>query len=108
MPLVLFNHPCLFRQAALAALEQGGQRWRAALTTPSLPGIWAALRSGLGIAVRTEHGKPADIACVGRAWKLPDLPGIEVRLLLAPNASPLAQELSGVLRRETLSRIAPA
>ncbi|MBD1545874.1 LysR family transcriptional regulator [Labrenzia aggregata] len=105
VPLVLFNHPCLFRQAALSALEQGEMRWRAALTTPSLPGIWAALRSGLGVGVRTDHGRPQDIACVGRSLKLPVLPAIEVRLLLAPNASPLAHDLSKVLRQETLARV---
>ena len=108
VPLVLFNHPCLFRQAALAALEQGETRWRAALTTPSLPGIWAALRTGLGVAVRTDHGRPDDIACVGRSLKLPALPPIEVRLLMAPNASPLAHDLSAVLRQETLARVGGA
>ena len=107
LPLVLFNHPCLFRQATLATLEQRGLRWRPALTTPSLPGIWAALRSGLGIAVRTEHGRPADISCLGTEHGLPDLPGIELRLLRAPNISPLADALAGVLREETLARIGP-
>ncbi len=105
VPLVLFKHPCLFRQAALGALERDELRWRPALTTPSLPGVWAGLRSGLGVAVRTEHGKPDGIICVGRALKLPNLPDIEVRLLKAPNASPLAQDLSEMLRRETLCRI---
>nr|WP_242468710.1 LysR substrate-binding domain-containing protein [Rhodovibrio salinarum] len=107
VPLVLFNYPCLFRQATLTALEQSGTRWRAALTTPSLPGIWAALRSGLGIAVRTEHGTPADIACVGPDLGLPELPAIELRLLRAPNISPRAEALAEILRRETLERVAP-
>jgi DNA-binding transcriptional LysR family regulator len=61
----MFNHPCLFRQAMLATLDHSQTRWRAALTTPSLPAVWAGLRSGLGIAVRTDHGRPEDIACVG-------------------------------------------
>ncbi|WP_339782177.1 LysR substrate-binding domain-containing protein [uncultured Thalassospira sp.] len=105
LPLVLFNHPCLFRQAALAMLEQKRQRWRAALTTPSLPGIWAALRSGLGVAVRTEHGKPKDITCADNALNLPRLPEIEVRLLCAPNISALAKDVAKTLRRETLARV---
>jgi len=49
----------------LATLDHSQTRWRAALTTPSLPAVWAGLRSGLGIAVRTDHGRPEDIACVG-------------------------------------------
>ncbi|MGD9865185.1 MAG: LysR substrate-binding domain-containing protein [Pseudodonghicola sp.] len=106
VPLVLFNHPCLFRQASLAALDQGQIRWRAALTTPSLPAIWAAVRSGLGIAVRTDHGRPDDIACLGSDLGLPDLPAIELRLLRAPNLSRFADRLVEVLRQETLDRLA--
>lgn len=37
----------------------------------------------------------------------PDLPGIEVRLLRAPNPSSLADEPASVLRQETLRRIGP-
>lgn len=76
IPLVLFNHPCLFRQAALAALDHSRTRWRAALTTPSLPAVWSALRSGLGIAVCTDHGRPKDIARVDTELDLPALPAI--------------------------------
>lgn len=76
IPQVLFNHPCLFRQAALAALDHSRTRWRAALTTPSLPAVWSALRSGLGIAVRTDHGRPEDIARVDTELDLPALPAI--------------------------------
>ncbi len=106
LPLVLFNHPCLFRQAALAVLEKEGIRWRAALTTPSLPGVWAGLRSGLGIAARAEHGVPADMVILGRGEGLPELPEIEVRLLRAPNISSYAEALSETLRKETLKRLA--
>lgn len=106
LPLALFNHPCLFRQAALARLDQHGARWRAALTTPSLPGIWAALRSSLGVAVRTDHGRPADIACVQRDLGLPELPSVELRLLRGPNTSSPAGDLAECLRQETLERLA--
>lgn len=106
LPLVLFAHPCLFRQAALGTLEHSRIRWRAALTTPSLPAIWAGLRSGLGLAVRTDHGRPDDIASVGADFGLPDLPEIELRLLRAPGLSPLAERLAGALRRETLDKVA--
>ncbi|MET3598940.1 LysR substrate-binding domain-containing protein [Martelella mangrovi] len=107
VPLVLFSHPCLFRQAALAALDDSRTRWRAALTTPSLPAVWSALRSGLGIAVRTDHGRPADIISVGQDFGLPQLPSIELRLLRAPNISGIADRLAEVLRRETLSKVTP-
>ncbi|MBN8292065.1 LysR family transcriptional regulator [Rhodobacter sp. NTK016B] len=107
LPLVLFDHPCLFRQATLAALDQSRIRWRAALTTPSLPAIWGALRSGLGIAVRTDHGKPEDIVALTDHPNLPALPNIEVRLLRAPDLSRIAERLADTLRAETLTHVAP-
>ncbi len=107
VPLVMFDHPCLFRQATLAALDQADRRWRVSVTTPSLPGIWGALRSKLGIAVRTGHGVPDDIACVDGGLGLPSLPAIELRLLRSQNATPAAYDLCEALRRETLDRVAP-
>jgi DNA-binding transcriptional LysR family regulator len=93
LPLVLFDHPCLFRQAAMRSLETKARRWRLALTTPSLPGIWAALRSGHGITVRTAHRLPAGIRDLGPALRLPKLPAIELRLLAGETLSPAAAAL---------------
>ena len=108
VPLVLFDHPCLFRQAALAALDRADRRWRVAVTTPSLPGIWGALRSSLGIAVRTEHGMPKDIGRAGDELGLPRLPSIAVKMLRSPEASCAAHDLCEVLQGETVRLVAPA
>lgn len=106
--LVLFDHPCLFRQTALQALEGKGRRWRLSLTTPSLPGVWAALRSGHGISVRTAHRVPAGIRELGPAFGLPKLPPIELRMLTASELSPAAADLRDVLgdvvRRRVIAR----
>ncbi|WP_205649809.1 LysR family transcriptional regulator [Afifella aestuarii] len=107
VPLVMFDHPCLFRQATLAALDKADRRWRVSVTTPSLPGIWGALRSKLGIAVRTGHGLPDDIVCADDGLGLPTLPAIELRLLRSQNATPAAHDLCEALRRETIDRVAP-
>ena len=107
LPLVMFEHPCLFRQAALAALDRADRRWQISVTTPSLPGIWAALRSGLGVAVRTDHGLPDDIVCGGEDFDLPPLPAVEIRLLRAENASSAANALCETLRDDTLRLVAP-
>lgn len=107
VPLVLFEHPCLFRQAALAALDRAKRSWHPAVTTPSLPGIWGALRSKLGIAVRTAHGRPGDMRDIGREAGLPELPPIEVRLLRSANASPAALSLCETLERETVRLVSP-
>jgi len=98
VPLVVFDHPCLFRQAAMESLESAGLRWRLSLTTPSLAGVWAALRAGLGVSVRTDHGLPAEIGSGGASQGLPPLPEIDVRLLRGNDLSPAASDLCSIAR----------
>ncbi|WP_225307538.1 LysR substrate-binding domain-containing protein [Nitrincola iocasae] len=107
IPLVLFDHPCIFRQSVLAALDQANKRWRVAVTTPSLPGIWAALRSNLGFAVRTEHGMPSDIKCIDSQLELPKLPPITLKILRSSNTTPAVHDLYEILQRETIKRVIP-
>ena len=107
LPLVLFDHPCLFRQTALRGLEQAGRAWRLALTTPSLPGLWAAMRTGHGLTARTRHRIPPDLREIDRLEQgLPDLPPIEVRLLSAEGPTPTAADLYAILRDAAGARIA--
>ncbi len=97
LPLVLFDQPCLFRQAALDALEARSVAWRLSLTTPSLPGIWATLRSTAGITVRTAHRLPQGIRDVGLELGLPRLPKIELRMVFGNELSPAASEFRDIL-----------
>ena len=110
LPLVVFDHPCLFRQAAMQALEGKKRRWRLSLTTPSLPGIWAALRSGYGISVRPAHPVPLGLCDVGVEFNLPKLPHIEMRMVTASELSPAAADLKDSLdevvrRRRVLRKV---
>jgi DNA-binding transcriptional LysR family regulator len=73
LPLVLLEAPCLMRSHALAALDQAGIPWRVAFTSASLSGVWAAVRAGLGITVRSGFGCPADL---GMLENLPALPSL--------------------------------
>jgi DNA-binding transcriptional LysR family regulator len=98
IPLVLFDHPCLFRQTALQELERNGRRWRLSLTTPSLAGVWAALRAGYGISVRPAYPVPAGLRDVGPALGLPKLPAIELRIITANELSPAASDLREILQ----------
>jgi DNA-binding transcriptional LysR family regulator len=106
LALVLNDHPCLFRQTALQTLESKKFRWRLSLTTPSLPGIWAAVRSGHGLSLRTAHGVPLGITDIGKKFGLPDLPAIELRMLSASNMSPAALGLQDILREVTAEAVA--
>jgi DNA-binding transcriptional LysR family regulator len=105
IPLVLFDHPCLFRQTALQALDSQGIPWRLSLTTPSLPGVWGALRFGHGITVRTAHRIPAGICDVGSALGLPPLPPLELRMVARGDLSPAALELRDVLESVARKRV---
>ncbi|CAO3427515.1 LysR substrate-binding domain-containing protein [Azospirillum endophyticum] len=96
LPLVLFDHPCLFRQAALRSLDDAGIRWRLALTTPSLPGVWAALRFGLGVTVRTAYGVPPGLCLLD--GRLPALPALELRMLKRDHLPDAARDLAHVLK----------
>ncbi|PKE31797.1 LysR family transcriptional regulator [Rahnella sp. AA] len=59
LPLLVFEAPCLMRNAATTALDNAGIPWRIAFTSRSLGGIWAALSAGLGITLRSDFGRPA-------------------------------------------------
>jgi DNA-binding transcriptional LysR family regulator len=97
LPLVLYDHPCLFRQAALQILERRKVLWRPALTISSLPGIWAALRGGHGISVRAARRVPPGIRDVGARLGLPKLPPVDLRMLSAETLSPAAADLHAIL-----------
>jgi DNA-binding transcriptional LysR family regulator len=61
LPLVLFEHPCIFRSHALDALEDAERSWRIAMTSPSVTGLWAAVGAGLGMTVRAKTGAPPEL-----------------------------------------------
>ena len=80
LPLAMFEPPCFFREAAITALERVGIPWRIAFTSPSLPGLWAAVEAGLGITLRTAAGLPASLVVLDQRSGLPSLPPIELSL----------------------------
>lgn len=94
LPLALFNPPCLCQTRGLEALENTQRPWRAAMTSPSLTGLWAAVSAGLGLTTRTELGLPADVQAIDLG--LPSLGNIPIvlhrrRNLRAPNAIRFAE-----------------
>jgi DNA-binding transcriptional LysR family regulator len=80
VPLVLFEAPCLFRKAGIAALDAAGIPWRITFTSPSLAGLWAAVDAGLGISPRTTANLPKSLTVLGRPYRLPKLPAIDLSL----------------------------
>ena len=108
LPLAAFEAPCLFRAAAAAALDKLGQPWHLSFTTPSLAGLWAAVESGLGLAVRTPVGVPRHLALLGKAEKLPALPSVSLVFIGSPDAQTAAVSLLQDILRETVVGVVDA
>jgi DNA-binding transcriptional LysR family regulator len=53
IPLAMMEGPCLFREAAIQALEAAGRPYRIVLETPSIAVLRTAADSGLAITCRT-------------------------------------------------------
>src|SRR5690606_32900719 len=51
LPLVTFGEACVYRVAATAALDAAGLPWFPVLECPSLAGVQAAIRAGIGVGV---------------------------------------------------------
>lgn len=100
LPLVAFEAPCVFRSAAIDALDRAGIRWHIAFTSQSLAGVWAAAEAGLGVTVRVTHGMPAPLDAVAQGGPVPALPKVGLWLHEPPVlASPLVAELRELLER---------
>jgi len=89
LPLAVFAPPCVFRSAAISALDSARIPWRLVFTTPSLSGLWAAAEGGLGITARTTLGMPETLVALdASAAGLPGLPAMPLTLLRSEAGSP--------------------
>ena len=69
--------------------------WRAAYLAPSLIGIKAAIRAGLGVTARSIDLLGADMRVLGDKDGLPRLPDVTYYLWARPNAvNPVARRCS--------------
>jgi DNA-binding transcriptional LysR family regulator len=94
LPLALFPEGCLFRPAALDALDAARQRWRIAYTSGSLAGIHSAVAAGLAVTCLAAATVPAGLRLLGRADGMPALPTVEIALRRAARMTPAAAALA--------------
>jgi DNA-binding transcriptional LysR family regulator len=94
LPLALSPEPCVYRSAAIRALEAAGRAWSVVYTSPSLAGTAAAVRAGLGITVLPRRLMPPGLAALPRSAGLPALPDTAICLLVRPGAPPAAEALA--------------
>jgi DNA-binding transcriptional LysR family regulator len=93
LPLVLAPVPDVYRKRALASLDAIKRPWRIVYTSPSLAGLQAAVKAGLGITVLPKEMVPPGFVLLGPEHELPPLPDTEIVLYRAPGALPRAAEL---------------
>lgn len=104
LPLVLFGSPCIFRHAALTALDASGIPWQVSFSSPGLTGLWAAVAAGLGLTLRTPHGLPASLKALDpNEAGLPALPSLSLRLHRGSGQSTPAVDRLATLITEALT-----
>ncbi|MCW2515083.1 MAG: LysR family transcriptional regulator [Mycobacterium sp.] len=64
LPVVMFSEPCTLREPAFAALDRLGVPYRIAAESSDLSGLFAAVRSGLGVALLPIIGRLPDGLCL--------------------------------------------
>jgi len=97
LPLALLEEPCLYRATALQVLQAANQPFRVVVETASLSGLRAAVQAGLGITCRTalflDGGMVPDLS----DHALPAIPAVSYALFSAPELSPAAKFLAGLI-----------
>lgn len=96
VPLAVLESPCRFRDAAVAALEAAGRRYRIAVETPNLSTLRAAVQARLGVTCRTELFGTELAALPPGA--LPALPPVASFVATAESAAaPAVTQLAGLI-----------
>ena len=95
LPLVLAPAPDVYRRRALATLDAAKRPWRIAYTSPSLAGLQAAVKAGLGVTVLPREMVPPGFVLLGPEQGLPHLPDAEIALCRAPGGLSRAAEVLG-------------
>jgi DNA-binding transcriptional LysR family regulator len=87
LPLIVAADSSYFRRIAIESLEHAGIPWRINYTSPTVVGVRAAVRAGLGITARTVEMLGNDLRVLGDGAALPRLPDVSFRLYLSSNSS---------------------
>lgn len=97
LPLALLDPHCGFREAALAALDAAGRRYRIAAGSASLAGLRTAVNAGIALTLRTARFAHSGIVEAPRDLGLPPVPTAEFAIRFSQGADPPARDLAELL-----------
>ncbi|MER8571879.1 LysR substrate-binding domain-containing protein [Mesorhizobium sp. M1338] len=97
VPLALLDPYCGFREAALAALDAAGRRYRIAAGSASLAGLRTAVNAGVALTLRTVRFAHSGIVEAPRELGLPQVPMAEFAIRLRVGADGPASDLATLL-----------
>lgn len=107
LPLILADERSIFRKIALEALSQTERTWHINYLAPTLVGIKAAVRAGLGVTVRSVEFLGPDMRVLGEAEGVPPLPPVTYSLWRRPDTiSPLTMAIYDMLKAKFEQRTA--
>ncbi|MCL2893724.1 LysR substrate-binding domain-containing protein [Brenneria tiliae] len=103
LPLILADEISLFRRIAIQALEQQHIPWRLSFLAPTVIGIKAAVRAGLGITARNVELLGPDLRILGEKENLPRLPDVAYYLWSRPaTLNPLVKQVIDILNNNRI------
>jgi DNA-binding transcriptional LysR family regulator len=97
LPLALLDPYCGFREAALAALDAAGRRYRIAAGSASLAGLRTAVNAGIALTLRTARFAHSGIVEAPRELGLPPVPIAQFAIRLGQGAERPARDLAALL-----------
>ena len=110
LPLAMLPPGNIFRDHALAALDQVGRSWRLVCISESLSGIQAAVLGGIAVSAVGASSVIPGMRVLGRDDSFPPLPKVDLTLYRADGrANPACDALIDIISRHfRQSAIAPA
>ncbi len=99
IPLVLSPQPCVYRRAAIDALERIGRSWRLVFSSTSYTSTLAAVKAGMGITVMPSTMIPNELTEIEKKY-VPKLPDTHVSLLKQKADNSIINTLEGFVLKK--------
>ncbi len=97
LPVAVWETGCVWRHAALDALEAQGRRYRIISESPHIAGKRACLLADMGVAVLPRSSVGGRIVEVDRRHGLPPLPKYKLGLVVAERGAPAVEAVRDLL-----------